>query len=228
MKITTCPFILQALVCLATAPTAFAQTSAGSMLYTPTIDLSSGPQNTFAGTVGGVFLTTYSLWPSVNWLGYYDKDGDGLANSHTVALWDGANNLLGSVTVPAGTSAPLVNGYRWAPLPSTVGLTYGSWYVIGAQADGVDTWGDLITKGNNQISWNAEYAEVSNGWDWTRAGRYDNNWPATPSGQTSATDSIYPAANLGYNIVVPEPTSLTVLGLGAALFFANNAIKRKR
>lgn len=196
-----------------------AQTSSGSMLYTPTSDLSSGPQNTFAGTVGGVFLTTYSYWPNVNWLGYYDKDGDGLANSHQVALWDGNNNLLASVTIPAGTTAPLVNGYRWAPLTSNVGLTYGSWYVLAAQADGVDTWGDLITKGNNELTWNPEYAEVSSGWEWTRAGRYDWSWtwPSSPTGQTSAQDSIYPAANLGYNIVVPEPTSLSLLGLGIVI-----------
>ena len=110
----TIPFLAALAAAIALPFSATAQTSSGSMLYTPTGNLSSGPQNTFAGTVGGVFLTTYSYWPNVNWLGYYDKDGDGLANSHQVALWGGNNNLLASVTVPAGTAAPLVNGYRWS------------------------------------------------------------------------------------------------------------------
>jgi len=54
---------------LSLGPAALAQTTPGSMLYTPNVSLSSGPQNTFAGTVGGIFLTTYSFYPQVNWLG---------------------------------------------------------------------------------------------------------------------------------------------------------------
>ena len=87
MKTETILSILVTALCLAVTPTLLAQTAAGSVLYTPTIDLSSGAQNNYVGSVGGVFLTTYSYWPQVNWLGYYDKDGDGLASSHQVALW---------------------------------------------------------------------------------------------------------------------------------------------
>src|SRR5712671_4882521 len=94
---------------------AFAQTTANSMLYSPNVNLSSGPQNTFAGTVGGIFLTSYSYYPQVNWLGYYDENGDGLANSHLVTLWDNNTQaIIATAIVPAGTVAPLVNGYRWA------------------------------------------------------------------------------------------------------------------
>lgn len=91
-----------------------AQTLDGSMLFNPSIDLSSGTQNSYVGTVGGIFLTTYSYWPEVNYLGYYDEGGDGLANNHLVTLWDNSTgNIIASATVPAGTTAPLVNGYRW-------------------------------------------------------------------------------------------------------------------
>src|SRR4029077_14956851 len=147
--------ILVTTFCLALNRPAFAQTTPGSILYTPNVNLSTGSQNTFAGTVGGIFLTTYSFYPQVNWLGYYDENGDGLANSHLVTLWDNSTQgIIASATVPTGTAAPLVDGYRWVQLSSTLTLNYGSYYVIGAQTDGVDLWGDLIVNnspdnGNN-------------------------------------------------------------------------------
>jgi hypothetical protein len=227
MKITTSPFVLQALLCLAIAPTAFGQTIPGSMLFTPNVNLSAGAQNGYVGYVGGIFLTSYDYYPVVNCLGYFDKDGDGLANSHTVSLWDNSagNLLLATVTIPAGTSAPLVNGFRWVQLPSNVNMTYNNWYVIDAQVDNVDTWGDLITGGAGQVSFSAQYANLQAGYEFSRAGRYDG---VQPPGNQAGSDAIYPAANLGFNIVVPEPTSLAILGLGVALFFGNNTIKRKR
>jgi hypothetical protein len=224
-----------AMLCLAHSRAAFAQTTPGSILYTPNINLAVGAQNTFAGTVGGIFLTTYSFYPQVNWLGYYDENGDGLANSHLVTLWDNSTQtILASATVPAGTAAPLVNGYRWVQLPSTVTLNYGSYYVIGAQTDGVDLWGDIIVNnspdnGNNgQITWNSDYVQLGSGWEFTRAGRYDfsGNYPSEPPNQVGS-DAIYPVANLGYNVAVPEPTMWAFLGLSAATVFMTSR-KRSR
>ncbi len=202
-----------------------------NILFTPTVDLSAGTQNPYVGSVGGVFLTTYNVWPSVNWLGYYDRNGDGLANSHEVSLWyvggqGGATNYeVAHVTIPAGTAAPLVNGYRWVELPSAVGLWYGSWYTIAAQADGVDTWGDLISGGAGQVTWDAEYVGGEGGW--SRAGRYDSagSWPNPPANQVGTSDSIYPVANIAFNLVIPEPTSLGLVGLGLALWLG---LKQKR
>jgi len=211
---------------------AFAQTTPGSTLYSPNVNLASGAQNTFAGTVGGIFLTTYSLYPQVNWLGYYDQNGDGLASSHLVTLWDNSTQaIIASATVPAGTAAPLINGYRWAQLSSTLTLNYGSYYVLGAQTDSVDLWGDIIVNnspdnGNNgQITWNSDYVQLGAGWEFTRAGRYDSpgNYPAEPPNQ-SGSDAIYPVGNLGYN-VIPEPAGAALFGLGAAAFAI---LRRKR
>jgi len=106
-------------------------------------------------------------------------------------------------------------------------------YVIGAQTDGVDLWGDIIAinlpdNGNNgQISWNSDYVQLGSGWEFTRAGRYESagNYPTEPSNQ-AGSDAIYPVANLGYNLMpVPEPGSRVLLGLSAAAFVIS---KRRR
>ena len=225
--------VIGVLLSLALAAGVHAQTDPGSVLYTPNVDLTTLTQNPFVGTVGGIFLTSYSFYPQVNYLGYADPTGAPLQNSHVVTLWDNSSgNVIASANVPAGNAAPLVDGYRWVALPTTLTLNYGSYYVIGAQTDGVDLWGDLINNnspdnGNNgQINWNSQYVQLGSGWEFTRAGRYDSagDYPNEPPYQTSAQDSIYPAANLGFD-VVPEPGILSLAAVGAMLFIG---FRRKR
>jgi len=221
---------------VALASSVHAQTTPGSVLYTPNVELTSLNQNTFTGTVGGIFLTSYSYYPELNYLGYADPTGAPLVDSHVVTLWDNSTgDVIASATVPAGAPALLVDGYDWVQLPSTVTLNYGSYYVIGASVvDGVDTWGDLISNnspdnGNNgQITWSSQYVQLGSGWEFTRAGRYDSasDYPNEPSNQTSAQDSIYPAANLGYDIApAPEPGTFAIAGIGAALLFGSRYSK---
>jgi hypothetical protein len=234
MKTTPSLLALTTALALALSLPVLAQTTPGSTLFSPNVNLDLGPQNGTVGTVGGIFLTTQSSSPEINWLGYYDHNGDGLANSHAITLWDNnTQSIIASATVPAGSAAPLIDGYRWVQLGSTVTLNPNSYYVIGASTDGVDLWGDLISNnspdnGNNgQVSWNSQYVQVGSGYEFSRAGRYDSaaNYPSEPPNQ-SGSDAIYPVANLGFDIVaVPEPTTLTLSALGlGALYLA----RRKR
>jgi hypothetical protein len=64
-------------------------------------------------------------------LGIFDSDQDGLFDNHIVTLWNLAGIQVASVTVPAGTSAELINGFRYVPI-TPVTLTLGLTYTVGA------------------------------------------------------------------------------------------------
>jgi hypothetical protein len=249
MKATNQSIIAGVALGLTFAPAAFAQTVNGdqnnnTQLYQPNVNLTGLNQNGFTGIVGGIFYTPYYYNVSANYLGYADPNDAPLATSHTITLWGSGGSVVASAVVPAGTPTQWANGYAWVQLPSTVTLSYQSYYDIGATvAGGVDPWGDLIynnspDNGNNgQVTWNVEngslsasapngpFVQGSAGYEFTRAGIYDSNAgdagnPNPSFGQTSQSDSIYPAPNLGYNLsftAVPEPASFALFGCGAAL-----------
>jgi len=253
MKRKSLSIIIASMLGFALVPAASAQTVNGdepdnSMLYLPNVNLTSLNQNGFTGIVGGIFYTPYYYNVSVNYLGYADPNDVPLVDSHTVTIWGaGGNAASGSVAasavVPSGTPTLWANGYAWVPLPSTVTLSYQSYYDVGATVvGGVDSWGDLIgnnspDNGNNgQVTWNVvngsssgsvngPFVQAGSGWEFSRGGVYDSNTsdagnPNPSLSQTSQSDSIYPAPNLGYNVVpAPEPTTLAFLGVGAALLF---------
>jgi len=151
------------------------------MLFNPNIDLQPDLKR-LCGYVGCQFLSAGGPGEAVNYLGFYDAGGDGLANSHTLALWEtgwngqSSRGLLAEVTVAAGTSAPLVDGYRWVQLPSTISLVGNEYYLLNASVDGVDNWGDSI--GGSQITWNSQYVPTDPGYNFSRQGVYGDSIPS--------------------------------------------------
>jgi hypothetical protein len=241
MKNKSITLIAAAALFLALAPTTFAQPN-NSMLYLPNVDLTAGTQNGFNGIVGGIFYSPYYYNVNVNYLGYADPTGAALTDSHTITIWDQANgSVVASAVVSAGTPTLWENGYDWVQLPSTVTLSYQHYYWLGATVvGGVDPWGDLISNnspdpGNNgQITWNvvngswggdpnSAYVQAGSGWEFSRGGIYDGNTgdagnPNPSISQAGGQDSIYPAANLGFNVVpAPEPSTLALLGIGTTM-----------
>ena len=62
-------------------------------------------------------------------------------NSHQVGFWSFDGTLLASATVPAGTTAPLLDGYRYVPIsPVLLPAGVDSAYLVAAQysADDAD------------------------------------------------------------------------------------------
>src|SRR5258708_5155662 len=176
MKRNFLSIIVGSALCLALADTSLAQTTDGSVLFTPNVDLSSLAQNASSSLyVGGIFLTASGLaqGPQVNYLGYADPTGSPLVNSHVVSLWDSGYQgstagLVASVTVPAGNAAPLIDGYRWVQLPSTVTLVQNEYYFIYGFVDGVDLWGDNIS--GSQITYDSQYVPTDPGYDFSKQG----------------------------------------------------------
>lgn len=80
-----------------------------------------GPNN----VEGWEFQTTTAI--TVSALGAYDEELDGMQFPTPVGLFDSACQLVASATVPAGTSAALIDGFRYvgiAPVTLTAGATY--------------------------------------------------------------------------------------------------------
>ena len=77
----------------------------------------------------------YWVEPTVNvtvtQLGLYDYSGAGIVAPAAVGIFDSAHRLLASVDMPAGTVAPLRDGFRWVSIPPLT-LVAGQAYFIDA------------------------------------------------------------------------------------------------
>ena len=74
-------------------------------------------------------------------MGVYDAAGAaGLAAAEPVGIYSTTGTLLASATVPAGTSAPLVDGFQWVDLSTPLHLTAGQTYVADVYATTADGW----------------------------------------------------------------------------------------
>jgi len=100
---------------------------------------------------GFEFYAPLTTGTTINVLGIWDASGTGLLVAHTVSIfkYSGSGstyNLVISATIPAGTAAPLINGYRWAGIPSTTlpdnGQGGGYYAILATQEE--DTWAGSI------------------------------------------------------------------------------------
>lgn len=128
-------------------------------------------------------------------LGLFDVSGDGFINSHPVGLWDASGNLLASVTLGAGTSAPLSDQFRYGHLASAVMLSAGTRHVLGGGYKGADEDHLIVNFHGDQ----ALYDPAVTGSDVRYFVGAGFTFPAsvTPSGSELGPNAIF--------TVVPEP-----------------------
>ncbi|MBI4471985.1 MAG: PEP-CTERM sorting domain-containing protein [Acidobacteria bacterium] len=169
----------------------------------------SGTVRTDGGFTVGYQFKVGSNSLAVSSLGIWDgkNDGtgdgaDGLKVAHGVGLWTEGGTLLGSVTVPAGTAGALVDEFRYASLTTAIALTSGLTYRIGAFYGSTD--GEPFRNDNNPTP---PVSTVANTFRSAFAVGGSLAFPAT----TSTADKAFIGPNLLAQVLVPEPTTLSLL-----------------
>ncbi|MEX0676189.1 MAG: PEP-CTERM sorting domain-containing protein, partial [Pirellulales bacterium] len=166
------------------------------------------------GTLGWEFQTNAAL--SITSLGFFDRDDDGLNVAHQVGIWDSDQNLIGSTVIPSGTSASLVNGFRYVSV-APINLASGQNYIIAATQPSPSDNEIWITVAHDfSVDPNLSY----------EAQRFIQGIGLGAS-LTFPTNQFVPSGdvrNFGPNFqfnVVPEPSSFVLaIGVGLGLLFA--------
>ena len=140
--------------------------------------------------------------------------GDGLVDSHQMAIWRTSDSvLLGSATVPSGTSATLTNGFRYVTLGTPITLLANTSYILGGDTAGTTPTANDTYKYSDVAPWNYT-TTIGDGI--TITGRIQTAVGAAGfacPGGTISTGCIWESMNMAYS-VVPEPGTLVLLATG--------------
>ncbi len=214
-------------------------TMIGPVVLADTPAFSSGGYTTnqppsFTGTKGWAFsqgsiFHSDDIW--VTQLGVFDANGDGLANSHAVGIWTANGTLLASTTIPAGTAAPLVDGYRYMPIApvlfsrAALANTANQYDVIAAEYSAGDA-DDLVTPRPGAVAgglyaWYNQSA-LSYGYYGLATGLPfpNRNWPGDQILENPAPPFL--EVNFQFGTIVPEPSVSFLLAPGLLYLFLCN------
>jgi hypothetical protein len=173
------------------------------------IESMAGLTTTPSATESLGYRFTANMAQQVVGLGYYDVDGNGLAASHDVGLWNQDGVLLAQATVTP--SSPASGGYLYAVLAAPVVLVPGSHYYLAGTTVG-DSWVyDVLSFTTNPaFSFVESYFAPNSPANLT--------FPSQPAGFDSRE---YFNVNLRSNLI-PEPASRLLFGISlAALGFVH-------
>ena len=177
----------------------------------------------FTGSVGWQFTPTTNI--VVTHLGFYDRDNNGLATSHDLALYIGSSSTpLVSTTVPAGTAGLALGPvntspfgvFRYAAITPTM-LSSNTTYVVAGHTTGTSGGGDgygfnphPVASFHPWVAFGDGSPPLFDSGSWDSAGGSLVN----PVG-AHALDFSEP---IGVNFVfIPEPTNALLPGLGGLL-----------
>jgi hypothetical protein len=190
-------------VCAAlAAELAFAGAAAAAPISALTFSNSSSSAS-YPGPVVAGYAFEVNNPIQVTDLGVFDENGDGLANDHSVGIWDNNISLLTSATVT--TSDPLVDGFRYAAI-TPITLAANTFYYIGASdlnGTGEDRF-VFVSPGDLTVAPDISY--VTSAISTTHTGL---TWP-----NLYFNPDVAPIGGSFRYSVVPEPASIALLGFG--------------
>jgi PEP-CTERM motif len=146
---------------------------------------------------------------TVTSLGAFDYLGDGLATAHTVGIWSlNGGTPLATATVPAGSAASLLGAFRYTAIPGLT-LSANTEYIIGAS--------DYFGQVSDIYPFDPQGFSSAPG----------VTFLASRGTLSGAAGLVFPqfgdllpagaplTANFQF-VTVPEPSAITLLGIGAA------------
>jgi hypothetical protein len=168
--------------------------------YTPTLK----------ATVGWSFTVNQTI--SVNGLGVYDSNQDGLVEAHPVAIWDSTGAEVAKTTVAMGITDALVDKFRFhAITPVTLkpgDYVIGSLNIINNGDNPKGPWDDMVMPADDKAK----------GFGINKVITFKHSLYADSSdGKLNVPNNDGPVGcgYFGPNFsVTPEPSGLTLLGVG--------------
>jgi len=156
---------------------------------------------------------------TIDQLGVLQQNSTGLKEAHEVGVWNPAGQLIASTTIGPGTPGTLSGRFRYVDVPD-VTLGVGPGYVIGAtnwnedavviDALSVTTISSVAFKESRYLNTNGILERPTE----SQAGKQYFG----PNILTTSTTEV----------MVPEPTSLAIFGLGALGLVAGRIRRRKQ
>ena len=152
-------------------------------------------------------------------LGVYDNNGDGLVNTHNVAIWDVNGTLLASQSFQ-GTSGELIEDWRFLAISSSITLSANTSYRIAAETtdtnapDGQPWSGTVLTDSSVTKSDGSYYHNDPSGL----------NFPDIHDEHHRVFGNAFIAAAAA----VPEPGSVAFLSLGLMCYGFAICRRKKR
>ncbi|HYE17145.1 MAG TPA: hypothetical protein VEA69_01810 [Tepidisphaeraceae bacterium] len=197
-----------------------AYTGTGATAGANTGNLNIGRQFSVTGT--GITLRELGVW---------DAGGDGLVNAHTVTFFAinsgaGAANANvtpvsgGSLSVPAGTAAPLNTGFRFATLTTPIFLAPGNYSAVayGLNAGGGDPFGN-----GGGFPANGNVTDI-------RFDPFQFTASTSPTYPTGGDANNHTGASFTYDLgnTVPEPGAIGAAGVVGLLAAGRRRARRAR